>query len=159
MVKVRLLPSSGLDLWQEFELPQVAASVVTDELWSAAREVEERYCLSLVTERPRISELLRKGKELVALTNALEAVAPHLTSGQAGGLMMETPVRVVGNLTLEAAERARVRLEAVGAVVEVRRGSQVIPGPSGRRYPVPHSGAVNSGDALPRPHEPDRADA
>jgi len=152
VVKVRLMPRRGLDLWQEFELPRVPDPEPTGSRAVAAAE-DNPYSIWLVSERPTMAGMLLRTKEYDRVIAAIQLVRPHLTPFHASSLMWETPAQIAGDLTADEAESARARLEAVGAVVEVRRGDQVIPAPSGRRYPIPHSQPGGCSDSLPRPSE------
>ena len=74
-----------------------------------------------------------------------------LTAAEIKALLTAAPAVVLADVDRYDAERARVRLEAVAAEVEVRRCGVVVPKRSAEALPIPAQRRVAGSSDLPRP--------
>jgi|GEM_PF-2061496 len=105
VMKVRIHMGHGEELWHEYGL-------------EVASRVPERY----TSELGRFEVMLNKVStwKLIAITNTMNTVLPHLRDGQIGDLYLACPSLLLENVTPAEAQQVKELLEAVGAEVEIR---------------------------------------
>jgi hypothetical protein len=141
VLKVCILPRRGLDLWEEFSLPTPAP--LSEAADPAPADEADGDCSVILT--------LNKWPTTPGIVHAVQTEAPHMTSSMFYSLTAAPPIVLLENVSRSRAERARVRIQAVGGVVEVRRGTRKLPPLPRAGLPIPHEMADDP-TSLPIPH-------
>lgn len=131
------------DAWHEFVLPLEVVPADQVQPVSAPERAElPEYAVVLME---------RKLSRLFAIRDALGAIHPFLNTEQLHAAIAQVPATVLRSTSRNGVEMARRRLEAAGAVVEVRVGSQVVPALLPHNLPLAAAGRDLENAALPLP--------
>jgi hypothetical protein len=135
------LIGNQLALEEEYELPFTWEELSGSDLERADPQ-EATY--TVVFRQPDVIPF----RKVIQVVSELR---PDLTDAEIKRLLRSAPAVVLADVDRYDAERARARLEAVAAEVEVRRCGELVPKRSVDRLPIPAQGATAGSHDLPRP--------